>query len=70
MSQSGKCPHFDEQARKCDLQRRIQNPNALQMYTMGGATPDKTDWRTTFCSTSNWSECAVYKNDQKEGLHR
>ena len=72
MSQSSKCPHFDEQAKKCNMLRQIagqgdKGSRACQMYAMMGV--EQADWRSSFCSTSKWTECGVYCNDQK-GMHR
>lgn len=69
MAQAGKCPHFDVSAQKCNLLRELQNrgSNASQMYMVMGV--EKADWRASFCSTSQWTECGVYCNEQK-GVHR
>ena len=61
MSQSNKCPHFDERTQQCDMLPKLKNQGA-QVMKMMGCSPDAADWRKEFCSSSKWAECGVIAN--------
>jgi hypothetical protein len=74
MSQSGKCPHFNEQTNTCSLLRKLQGKSGnarrwYQEYMMMGVTPADANRRAGRCLSSTWAECAVHCNEQ-DGSHR